>query len=54
MLFIQVYWWDGKDNAGRYTDPGKSPYLVALKLTYRESQGEKRACAHGTVNLDID
>ncbi len=35
----QVFWWDSKDNSGRYTDPEKSPYLVSLILTYRDSKG---------------
>uniref|UniRef100_A0A7C6EH25 Uncharacterized protein n=1 Tax=candidate division WOR-3 bacterium TaxID=2052148 RepID=A0A7C6EH25_UNCW3 len=33
----QVYWWNGKDNSDRYTDPEKSPYLVSFILfTYRQ------------------
>ena len=38
----QVYWWDGKDNSGRYTDPEKSPYLVDIKLNYREAKGGRQ------------
>ena len=35
----QVYWWDGKDNDGEYTDPKKSPYLATITLTYQGGKG---------------
>jgi len=37
----QVCWWNGKDNAGKYTDPEKSPYLVSLILTYEQTKQEQ-------------
>ena len=32
----QVLFWDGRDNAGEYTDPDSSPYLTSIILTYRQ------------------